>query len=132
MRFMLDTDTCIYLLNRSHPALTERILAHRASDFTVSAVTAAELTYGATKSRSRKRSLERLRVFRREIATSPFDDAAIEAYGAVRVDLERRGIPIGPLDTLIAAHAVSLDLLLITNNVKEFRRVKGLRCESWI
>src|SRR5690242_11708901 len=129
--FVLDTDTCIYLLNQRYPRLTERVLSHRASDLAISVVTAAELQYGVDCSVRREPNQRKLDVFRSEIEMLPFDEKAIRAYGRVRAILRRRGAPIGPLDTLIAAHALSLGRTLVTNNIGEFGRIPGLACENW-
>lgn len=132
MRYLLDTNVCISFINGARPELTRRILAHRASDLGLSAITAAELRAGVAKSQHRVQSLRRYERFRSELTVVPFDERAAEAYGSVRADLEKRGTPIGPLDTLIAAHALALDLTLVTHNLREFRRVKGLKVESWV
>jgi len=131
MPFLLDTDSCIALLNRRSPSLRDRLLAHPASEFAISAITAAELVFGAEKSAKREENLARVATLRSEIRTEPFDEISIATCGAVRADLERRGVPIGPLDTLIAAHALALEAVLVTSNLREFRRVRGLRCEDW-
>ena len=101
-------------------------------DFVLSAITVAELSYGVRRSQHREKNTKKLRILREEYEALAFGDRAIETYGAVRADLSRRGVEIGPLDTLIGSHALSLDLMLVTGNVREFRRVKGLRCESWV
>jgi tRNA(fMet)-specific endonuclease VapC len=89
------------------------------------------LRYGAEKSTKRAEALRKLELFLSDIRPIPLDVPMLESYGTLRADLSRRGKPIGPLDTLIAAHALSLDLTLVTSNTKEFRRVKGLRVENW-
>lgn len=131
MKYMLDTNVCIFLLNRSRPELTRRIVSHRASDFVLSAVTAAELYFGIEKSEHRVKSLKRLEQLLAEIDAAPFDQGAARAYGAVRATLSRKGKSLGPLHTLIAAHALALGVTLITHNIKEFQRVRELRIESW-
>lgn len=131
MKFMLDTDACIRFMNRSHPTLTERVVANPAEALCISIITAAELTFGAERSAHRPKNRERLGEFRGTIRTVPFDEVAVETYGAVRAGLTPRGVVIGPLDLLIAAHALSLGLTLVTGNLKEFSRVKGLRLEDW-
>ncbi len=132
MKYMLDTNVCVYLMNRSHPQLTRRIVSHRASDFVLSSITAAELYFGIEKSEHPIKSLKRFERLRTEIDIVPFDTAAAQAYGGVRTSLSRRGHSVGPLDTLIAAHAVALGLILVTHSLKEFQRVKDLRVESWM
>ena len=131
MKFLLDTSSCILLLNRTSPKLARRVLAHPARDFAISIVTAAELLFVVAKSRSTAKNARKVALFRADVATVSLDERTIEMYAAIRSDLERRGVPIGPLDTFIAAHALSLDVTLVTSNLREFRRVRGLRCEAW-
>jgi tRNA(fMet)-specific endonuclease VapC len=102
------------------------------SDLRMSAVTLAELRFGIAKSSQPRSAASNLRVLLSRIRVVPFDDAAAERYGEIRASLERRGAPIGPLDTLIAAHALSLGWTLATNNVREFRRVPGLKVADWL
>jgi tRNA(fMet)-specific endonuclease VapC len=128
---MLDTDACIHLLNRKRPKLIRRVLAHRAADFIISTITVAELSYGVAKSTRPQMNAKKLAVLRSQISTAPFDERAAEIYGTIRADLERRGVPIGPHDMLIAAHALSIGVTLVSSNTKEFRRVKGLLAENW-
>lgn len=130
MKYLLDTNICIYLI-KQRPELIARFARHPLSDVAVSSITVAELEYGIAKSRSAKnrRTLDRWLDLMQQPA---FDSAAGNAYGRVRADLELKGTPIGPLDTLIAAHALSLDLTLVTNNVREFQRIPALRIENWI
>jgi tRNA(fMet)-specific endonuclease VapC len=131
MRFLLDTNICIYLLKRSKPKLTQRVLSHRAADFGISSITAAELFFGVVKSKSRESNLKNLDAFLTDLQIMPFELNAAETYGRVRYSLERKGKSIGPNDTLIAAHALSLNLTLLTNNVGEFARVPRLKVENW-
>lgn len=130
MRYMLDTNICIYVIKRAPAAVLEKFRQHETAGLGVSAVTAAELTFGAAKSGSR-RNRAALEVFLSALEIAPFDDEAAWVYGEVRADLETRGVPIGPLDTQIAAHALSLEITLVSNNLKEFERVPGLRCANW-
>jgi tRNA(fMet)-specific endonuclease VapC len=128
---MLDTNACVFLLNRSRPKLARKVLATRPGDIVLSAITAAELSYGAAKSRRPGDARAAVDELLAAFALVGFDAPAVEAYGALRADLERRGKPIGPLDMLIAAHAVSQGSILVTNNVREFKRVSGLHVEDW-
>lgn len=98
----------------------------------MSAITLAELRFGVAKSASRRRAAANLRLLLSKVAVVPFDDAATSRYGELRAALERRGSPIGPLDTLIAAHALSLGWMLATHNTREFGRVPGLRVDDWL
>ena len=131
MRFLLDTNCCVFLLNRSRPALARRVLGVPPFELGVSTITVAELDFGAAKSRRPDATRASLGVLLESLLVVPFDVPAVESYGPLRADLERRGTPIGPLDTLIAAHALSLGATLVTNNLREFRRVRGLRVVDW-
>lgn len=128
---MLDTNLCIRVLRDRPAGLRERFNAE-AEGLCVSTVTLAELLFGAAKSdrrAERRRDVERL-VGRLEVL--PFDEDAAAHYGEIRADLERRGTVIGPYDLMIAAHARSRGLIVVTGNLGEFRRVEGLRCEDWL
>lgn len=132
-RYMLDTNVCIRVLDLDGgTALTERIAieAHRQA-LMVSSITAAELLFGLAHSASpyRTRNRQKLAAFFVTIPVAPFDLAAAEAYGPIRSSLEKKAI--GSLDLLIAAHALSLDVPIVTSNVRELRRVEGLRVEDW-
>ena len=131
MKLLLDTDVCIAILNRD-----ERVRAplsrHAPSQLRMSAITLAELRFGVAKSANGRRAGANLRMLLSKIAAVPFDNAATERYGNLRALLEARGTPIGPLDTLIAAHALSLGWGLVTHNRREFRRVPGLRVQDWL
>lgn len=127
--FMLDTDTVSCAL-RGHGAVGTHILDHRPSELCISAITLAELRFGADAKGSRKlHSL--IDVFVRTIEVLPFDEAAAAAFGPVANALAERGEPIGTFDTLIAAHALSSNLTLVTNNTRHFRRVSGLELATW-
>ena len=131
MKYLLDTDHCIAILNRDariRPAL-ER---HAASSLRLSSISLAELRYGIAKSTKAEESKAKLRHLLGKILPVPFDDAATEHYGDLRALLEKRGTMIGPLDTLIAAHALSLGWTLVTHNTREFQRVSGLKVEDWL
>lgn len=131
MKFLLDTDICIYIIKRNPPSVFERLRSCRAGDVGVSAITVAELRYGADKSQRPKQNHEGLDLFLAPLEIVSFgDDAALE-YGKIRTQLESAGQPVGPLDMLIAAHARSLGITLATNNTAEFKRVRGLKVESW-
>jgi tRNA(fMet)-specific endonuclease VapC len=129
---MLDTDVCVFFMNRKHPALTERVLARRASDLCISSITAAELAFGVQSSERRARNAKQFEKLESEIQVVPFDMRAAHEYGTVRSHLQGRGALLGPHDMLIASHAMALGVALVTNNQREFRRVPGLRLESWL
>lgn len=126
---MLDTDTVSYAL-RGQGSVATRLLEHRPTQLCVSSITLAELRFGAEAKGSRK--LHGLvDTFAQTVKVLPFDDAAADCFGKVAQALRKRGEPIGTFDTLIAAHAVSLGLTLVTNNARHFQRVAGLRTAGW-
>jgi tRNA(fMet)-specific endonuclease VapC len=130
MRFLLDTDTCIYALKQDAPVL-KRLLVQDRADIAVSVITEAELRTGAAKSTSPIKTLRLVENFLRPLAIVEFTSEDAASYAQVRAKLERAGTPIGPLDTLIAAQAVGKRLVLVSNNDREFGRVAGLRIENW-
>lgn len=132
MIFLLDTNTCIYLIKKRPPEVLRRFGEHTVGEIALSSVTAAELHFGAHKSQRPAQNLRALEQFLLPLTVVEFGHDAAAAYGRIRTVLEERGTPIGPLDTLIAAHAVSLSLTLVTNNVREFERVPELEVENWV
>ena len=130
MKYLLDTDTCIYLINERPRAVVTRFRRHAVGDIGLSTVTVSELAWGVAKTGS-VRNRAALEAFLLPLEIAPYDLAAALRYGEVRADLAKRGRPIGPLDTMIAAHALTLDATLVTNNEREFGRVPGLRVENW-
>jgi tRNA(fMet)-specific endonuclease VapC len=131
MRYLLDTNICIYLINDRPVSVRKRLSSLDPGDVGVSSITVAELAYGVEKSKS-PRNLAALEGFLLPLEIAPFDLDAAMAYGSIRATLERKGLPIGPLDLQIAAHAIALAVVLVTNNQREFKRVEGLRVENWI
>jgi tRNA(fMet)-specific endonuclease VapC len=131
--YLLDTNICIFLLNQGKGF--ERIVRHLdgldRGQVGVSAITVAELEFGAAASQRQGDNLARLERFILEFEVWPFDRPAARRYGPLRADLKARGLPIGPLDCLIAAHALASDAFLVTNNTREFARVPGLRIADW-
>jgi tRNA(fMet)-specific endonuclease VapC len=130
MKYLLDTNICIYVINDRPKGIVERFRKHRLGDIGVSTITAAELAYGVAKTRS-ERNRNALERFLLPLEIADFDHAAALVYGSVRADLERVGRPIGPLDLLIAAHALALGVTLVTNNEREFGRIPDLKIENW-
>lgn len=128
---LLDTNICIYIINAKPPEVLKHFHRYRLGDIGLSSITAAELAYGVAKSGS-ERNRRALEMFLAPLEILPFDTKAVWAYGQLRADLERRGQTIGALDTMIAAHALAIDALLITNNTREFSRVEGLRLDNWV
>jgi tRNA(fMet)-specific endonuclease VapC len=131
MSILLDSSVCIRFLNQRHPRLIDRLVALDDAEILVCSVVKAELWFGAAKSRAPLRSRRIADAFFSRYVSLPFDDAAADAYGSLRADLERSGRPIGPQDLLIAAIAVANDLTLATCNAREFNRVPGLTLEDW-
>jgi tRNA(fMet)-specific endonuclease VapC len=131
MKFLLDTDTCIYAL-KQHPSVLKHLLAQSRKDIVLSVITEAELRTGAAKSASAARTLRLVENFLRPLGIVEFTSNDAASYAQVRAKLEREGRPIGPLDTLIAAQAVARKLILVSNNEREFSRVVGLRIENWV
>ncbi len=128
---MLDTNVCVDLLRGSAPHLSERLQQCQIGEVAISAITLAELQHGVFKSSNPQRNSEAVIGLCIPLKILPFDTVAAETYGQVRATLERAGTPIGPLDTLIAAHAQATGCTLVTNNEREFRRVTGLAVENW-
>lgn len=129
--FLLDTNACIRVLNGSSDRLIGRLREHRPSELRLCSVVKAELSYGARKSSDPARNLRLLERFFDPFTSLPLDDRCADAYGAIRHELERSGLPIGANDLLIAATAVAHEAVLVTHNVREFGRVPGLRLEDW-
>lgn len=127
---LLDTNICIYIINTKPPEVLAHFRQYRLGDVGLSSVVAAELAYGVAKSGS-ECNRQALEMFLAPLEIAPFDERAVWTYGVLRAELERQGKPIGSLDTLIAAHALSLNAILVTNNTREFSRVDGLRLENW-
>jgi len=130
VRYMLDTNICIYLINKRPAHVRPRFDAHAIGDIGVSAITAAELAWGVAKSGS-ARNRAALETFLLPLEVAPFDEQVVWRYAGLRTELERRGTPIGALDMQIAAHALTLGCTLVTNNTREFARVDGLPLENW-
>ena len=132
MKIMLDTDICIYIVKHQPRSVLERFTEFPVGDLGMSVITLAELEYGVSKSSQPARNHEALEQFVSPLQIAVFDRQATIAYGKIRALLEKRGRPIGAMDLLIAAHALSLNVRLATKNVKEFQRVPGLRVENWV
>jgi tRNA(fMet)-specific endonuclease VapC len=132
MKFMLDTNTCIFAMNRTNKELNTRFVAEYPSGLSISTITEAELWYGVENSSKSEKNAETLRAFFATVEILAFDTLAAAEYGRVRVKLKCAGTPIGDRDTLIAAHAKSLGLTLVTNNTREFQCVDGLLIEDWM
>jgi tRNA(fMet)-specific endonuclease VapC len=130
--WMLDTDICIALIKRQSPELITKLKKHKPGEVAISSITLAELHFGVSKSAQPEKNRAALDQFLLPLEVLTFDDRSAECYGHVRATLEVAGTPIGPLDTLIASHALSIGATIVTNNVREFSRVRGLRVQNWM
>ena len=130
MKFLLDTNICIYIIKQKPPEVLQKFNAYQVGDIGISSITVAELEFGVQKSQFPAKNQQALAQFLLPLKIVNFDNAAATIYGDIRATLEKKGTPIGSLDTLIAAHALSLQVTLITNNVKEFSRVPNLKLDK--
>ena len=131
MRYMLDTNICIYAIKHKPEQVFMRLQEHDPIDICISSVTYAELVHGVEKSKAIEKNRVALALLLANIEIMNFDSLAAESYGKIRADLEKAGTPIGPLYMMIAGHAKALGYTVVTNNTKEFARVKGLKLENW-
>ena len=129
--YMLDTDICIYIIKKKPKSVLNFFQRLQPEELSISAITFAELMNGAKKSRQVEENIARLYELAELLEIKPFDQKAAIAYGDVRSALEKKGNIIGSNDLLIAAHALSHDCILVTNNEEEFSRVDGLKIENW-
>lgn len=127
---LLDTNTCIYIINNRPPNVLERFRKYKVGEVGISSIAAGELAYGVAKSGSVK-NRQALDMFLAPMQILPFDSQCLWFYADLRASLEKQGLSIGPMDTLIAAQALSIDGTLVTNNIKEFMRVPKLKLENW-
>ncbi|MEO1209020.1 MAG: type II toxin-antitoxin system VapC family toxin [Cyanobacteria bacterium J06638_20] len=131
MQYLLDTNICIYLIKQKPHKVLARFQNLSLSDIGVSSITIAELEYGVYKSQQQEKNRGALMQFLIPLEIVEFEPAAATSYGAIRSDLERRGLVIGSMDMLIAAHALSLGVTLVSNNTREFSRIPNLSLENW-
>jgi len=129
--YLLDTNICIYIINRQSKKAVKKITACNPQDIKISSVTAAELEYGVSKSERRNQNRSALCDFLSSFEIIPFDIQDAEIYGIIRAELERKGERIGPYDLQLAAQALARNLIFITNNTAEFKRIKKLKLENW-
>ncbi|MBI2336274.1 MAG: type II toxin-antitoxin system VapC family toxin [Deltaproteobacteria bacterium] len=132
MKYMLDTNICIYLIKKKPPVVIGRLKKKKLSEVCISSITFSELEYGVEKSERIDQNKIALAEFILPIDVMPYDELAATQYGRVRTYLEKKGQTLGALDMLIAAHALSVGVTLVTNNVREFARVPGLKIENWV
>ncbi len=131
MNYLLDTDICVFIIKRKSSAAMKQLQSKPPGEIAISAISLAELEYGVLRSRDRERNRAALLEFLLPFAVLDFDRAAAVEYGRIRLSLEAKRNPIGPMDLLLAAQAKSRGLILVTNNEREFERVQGLRVENW-
>ena len=132
MKYLLDTDICIFIIKQKPQEVVDRFLQLKPGDIGISTVSTSELYYGASKSQRIKENTAALNDFLLPLKVLLYNELAAVHYGDIRADLERRGQLIGPMDMMIAAHAMSLDIPLVSNNTNEFSRIKGLQLENWV
>lgn len=131
MKYMLDTNICIYAIKNKPESVIRKVLAQNPEDLCISVITYAELMHGVEKSQAVEKNRIALSLFLSAITVLDFNSRAAEVYGEIRAELEKKGTPIGPMDLLISGHAKSQNLVLVTNNTREFARVTGLQIEDW-
>lgn len=132
VKYLLDTNICIYLINKKSQYLLKKFITFTPGNLAVSSITVSELYYGVYKSHHIEKNLRALHNFLLPLDIVTFDDNASRYYGELRSQLEKSGTPIGSMDLLIAAHAVSINVPIVTNNTKEFLRVPNLLVENWV
>ncbi len=131
MRYMLDTNICIYVIKKHTEIVLKKLTTFDVSDICLSSITLAELMYGVQKSHHQQKNQTALDEFVSPLEIMSFDETAATHYGQIRTYLEKKGTPIGALDMMIAAHAQCLNVILVTNNTKEFARIPNLKLENW-
>jgi len=132
MKYLIDTNICIYIMNNHPPEVLEKFKHIGVGEVGISSISVSELHYGACKGKKTKENIKRLEEFLYPFEILTYDEEASREYGKIRSHLEKKGQVIGPLDMLIAAHAMSNKLTIITNNTKEFKRIKSLKVENWV
>ncbi len=129
---LLDTNICIHIIKRKLTSVIKHFQQHQPGDIGISVITLAELQFGVAKSQAQKKNQDALDEFLLPLEVLPFSEGATRAYGQIRAALERQGKPIGANDLLIAAHALSLEALLVTNDTREFERIRDLQLANWV
>lgn len=132
MKYMLDTNICVYIIKKKPEKVLMDLYSNMGEGITISAITLAELMHGVEASAYPEKNTLALNQFLSIVDILPFDDEAAAEYGKICATLRRQGTPIGAMDMLIAAHAKAKGLIIVTNNVREFERVKGLKIENWV
>jgi tRNA(fMet)-specific endonuclease VapC len=131
MQYMMDTHICIFVIRQKKPDAIKQITRQRPEDLLISSITVSELEYGCEKSADPHKNRLALMEFLSPFSILPFDPLAAQHYGKLRAQLERDGTPVGAMDMLIAAHARSVNATLVTNNTRDFKRIKGLNLADW-
>lgn len=131
MKYLLDTNHCIFLINGKYPQVASRLAVQYVGSVGLSSITTSELWFGVENSAHREQNRAALGKFLLPLKILPYDESAAHAYGKIRAFLEKAGRGVGSMDLLIAAHSLSLQAVLVTHNLKEFRRVPGLKLEDW-
>ena len=131
MKYFLDTNICIYFLKNTFSNIRKELAAQKPGDISIASVVKAELLFGAKKSQNQKKNKQKIDTFLSPFKVIPFGDNETEAYAAIRAQLEKQGAPIGANDMLIAATVMANNGTLITNNEKEFKKIKGLKIQNW-
>lgn len=131
IKYLLDTDTCIFTIKRK-PTHLKRLFNIHIGQLAISSVTWGELIYGAEKSKNVEHNLMQIEGFGARLEILPFEKQEARQFGQIKTELESKGQAIGPYDMMIAGHARALGLILVTNNLREFKRVQGLRLENWV
>jgi len=131
MKLLLDTNICIYIIKQQPATVIKHFLEYQVGDIGISSITLSELRYGVAKSTHREKNAKALDEFIIPLEVVSFDEDAAHAYGEIRATLEKSGTPIGAMDMLIAAHAVSLGIPLVTNNTREFARIPAINIIDW-
>ncbi|MDX9802112.1 MAG: type II toxin-antitoxin system VapC family toxin [Spirochaetia bacterium] len=132
MKYFLDTNICVYYLKGMYPGIVENLLSKNPEDIKIPSIVKAELLYGAEKSQTKDKTREKIYEFLLPFEIVGFNDAAAERFGKMREYLEKKGMIIGPNDLILASTVLSFNGTLITNNVKEFKRIKELKIENWL
>ena len=132
MTYLLDTNICINIINKKPVSVLKRLSQYRVDEVAISSITVSELEYGINKSKTSNNSRIALMEFLLSFRIVDYDSNAAREYGIIRAELERTGQPIGAMDYLLAAHAISLDLILVSNNLREFSKVNNLKFENWV
>ena len=132
MKYLLDTNMCIYIINKGSTSVLDTIRSKNPDEISISSITIAELNYGAERSKNPHQNRIAILEFLISFSLLDFDQKAASKYGRIRKKLESKGTPIGPMDLLLASQAAAYNLIFVTNNIKEFERIDNLRLENWL